>query len=117
MSVPSWVGAVPPHLLVILGVLGVALLDHLPLPPLLLQRLLDQLGHLALLPRLLPPDEEPAGMAGTQLGTGSFGHGGPGVGDAPVAQPGEHPCWDRRCSWEWQICGGDIMGPVDESGV
>lgn len=46
------------HLLLV-HVLVVALLHHLPLPALLLQGLLDQLGHLALLPRLLPPDHKP----------------------------------------------------------
>ena len=46
------------HLLLV-HVLVVALLHHLPLPALLLQGLLDELGHLALLPRLLPPDHKP----------------------------------------------------------
>lgn len=71
--VPSRV-ALSPHLLVILGVLGVALLHHLPLPPLLLQRLLDQLRHLALLPRLLPPDQEPGGHRGSGGTGGTQGH-------------------------------------------
>lgn len=48
-------------LLVVLHVLFVALLHHLPLPPLLLQSLLDELSHFALLARLLPADDEPGG--------------------------------------------------------
>ena len=46
--------------LLVVHVLAIALLHHLPLPALLLQGLLDELGHLALLPGLLPANQEPA---------------------------------------------------------
>ncbi|KAF3833748.1 hypothetical protein F7725_024952 [Dissostichus mawsoni] len=47
--------------LVIVGViLSVLLLQQLSLPPLLLQGLLDERGHLALLARTLPANHKPA---------------------------------------------------------
>lgn len=46
------------YLLIVVHVLLVSLLHHLPLPSLLFQGLLDELSHLALLPRLLPTNYE-----------------------------------------------------------
>lgn len=45
--------------LLFIHVLVVPLLHHFPLPALLLQGLLDELGHFALLARLLSPDHKP----------------------------------------------------------
>lgn len=45
--------------LLLVHVLVVALLHHLPLPALLLQCLLDELGHFALLARLLSANHKP----------------------------------------------------------
>ncbi|KPP66303.1 histone-lysine N-methyltransferase PRDM9-like, partial [Scleropages formosus] len=42
------------------SIMGIALFHHLPLPTLLLQGLLDKLGHLTLLTRLLTANHEPA---------------------------------------------------------
>lgn len=49
----------PTYFFVLLRVLGIPLLHHFPLPPFLLQRLLDELSHLALLARLFSPNQEP----------------------------------------------------------
>lgn len=46
--------------LLFIHILVVALLHHLTLPALLLQRLLDELGHFTLFSWLLPPDHKPA---------------------------------------------------------
>lgn len=48
------------YLVVVGVVLSVLLLQQLPLPPLLLQRLLNERGHLALLARTLPANHKPA---------------------------------------------------------
>lgn len=48
------------YLIVVGIVLGVLLLQELPLSPLLLQRLLDQRRHLALLARTLSANHKPA---------------------------------------------------------
>lgn len=49
-----------PHLVVISIILGVLLLQQLSLSPLLLQGLLDERGHLALLARTLSANHKPA---------------------------------------------------------